>query len=321
MLSKTFMTAVSWLIAVIVLTVSCEETPLWKTYLDVPDGYDYGTSIVLQDKYSFDNVNVEVLVQRNGPETYQRVFKVFPKSCDGPLPAVVVPFYFPEAMLGFELDGTPLEKYAGIEMISHLVARGFACISADAYHLTYVKSDKPRDVFSRWKDAGETLVTDYPEWCGMGKLVADTRLLIDLLEQDSRIDAGRIGIAGHSLGGKMAFYTGCLDGRVKAILASDFGFLWHQSNWEKPWYWGSKLDMLKMEGISNVDVLSCSDGRPFMLIAGQYDTNESYEAMKQADGYDDCPENLVFFNHGTGHRPTRESLEAGYDFLNKHLKQ
>ena len=319
--SKLRVIVAALLVSAGMAVASCGQQSSWKSYLDVPEGYAYEPSVVLQDTFSFSGMDVEVLLQRNGPETYQRVFKVFPKYYDGLLPAVVVPFYFPEAMLGFELDGTPLEKYAGIEMISHLVGRGFACISADAYHLTYVESDKPRETFSRWKDAGEALLADYPEWCGMGKLVADTRILIDLIEDDSRIDAGRIGIAGHSLGGKMAFYTGCLDKRVKAVLVSDFGFLWHQSNWEKPWYWGTKLDMLKMEGVSNVDILSCSDGRPFMLIAGQYDTNESYEAMKQADGYDDCHENLVFFNHGTGHRPTRESLEAGYDFLNKHLKQ
>lgn len=321
MYSKAHIIVVALLMSVSMVVVSCEKEPFWKVCLDVPESYAYEPSVVLQDTFSFAEMDVEVLLQRNGPKTYQRVLKAFPKSCDGPLPAVVVPFYFPEAMLGFELDGSPLDKYAGVEMISHLVARGFACISADSFHLTYIESDKPRDAFSRWKEAGEALVTDYPEWCGMGKLVADTRLLIDLLVEDARIDPERIGIAGHSLGGKMAFYTGCLDRRVKAILASDFGFLWHQSNWEKPWYWGTKLDMLKMEGVSNVDILSCSDGRPFMLIAGQYDTNESYEAMKQADGYDDCPENLVFFNHGTGHRPTWESLEAGYDFLNKHLKQ
>lgn len=315
------MIAAALLISVSMLTVSCEKEHFWKAYLEVPEDYAYVPSVILQGTCPFEDMDVEILLQRNGPGTYQRVLKAFPRSYEGMLPAVVVPFYFPEAMLGFELDGTPLEKYAGIEMISHLVARGFACISADAYHLTYVESDKPREAFSRWKDAGDALLADYPGWCGMGKLVADTRLLIDLLEEDPRIDDSRIGIAGHSLGGKAAFYTGCLDDRIKVILASDFGFLWEQSNWEKSWYWGGKLDELKAEGVSNVDLLSCSGGRPFMLVAGQYDTDESLQAMKQAHGYDACPENLVFVNHATGHRPTWESLEAGYDFLDKHLKQ
>lgn len=313
--SKLRVIVAALLVSAGMAVASCAQQSSWKSYLDVPEGYAYEPSVVLQDTFSFSGMDVEVLLQRNGPETYQRVFKVFPKYYDGLLPAVVVPFYFPEAMLGFELDGTPLEKYAGIEMISHLVGRGFACISADAYHLTYVESDKPREAFSRWKDAGEALLADYPEWCGMGKLVADTRLLINLLEDDSRIDAGRIGIAGHSLGGKMAFYTGCLDKRVKAVLVSDFGFLWRQSNWEEPWYWGDKLDMLISEGFSNADVLSCAGGKPFMLVAGHYDTPESHAAIKSASGYQTCPENLVFLDHASGHRPPRHALDVGYDFL------
>lgn len=308
-------------ISLVTLVLSQIDISLWKATIDPPVTYVFESSAVFQESYHIDDLTVEVLIQRNGPGTYQRVFKVFPAAYDTPLPAVLVPFYFPEAMLGCELDGTPLEKYSGIEMIRHLASRGFACISADAYHLTYKKSDKTRDDFSRWKDAGETLLHDYPDWSGIGKLVSDTRLLIDLLEEDERIDSNRIGIAGHSLGGKMAFYTGCLDQRIKVVLASDFGFLWEQSNWEQPWYWGTKLERLKSAGITNTNILSTAEGKPFMLIAGSYDNDISYDAMLQAASYADCQENLVFVNHGTGHRPTWESLEAGYDFLDKHLKQ
>ena len=158
------------------------------------------------------------------------------------------------------------------------------------------------------------------EFFEMGKLVADTRLLVDALEQDERIDASRIGIAGHSLGGKMAFYTGCIDPRIKVILASDFGFLWHQTNWEKNWYFGDKVEALKAAGLSNVDLLSYSKGKPFFLIAGDADTDESLEAMKKASGYDNCPERLGFLNHASGHRPPQYALDEGYEFLEKYLK-
>lgn len=303
-----------------VLLVSCTQEHVWMDYLEVPQEYSYESSVTHVKTYSFDEINAELYGQANGPGTTQRVLKVFPKEYEGKLPAVVVPFYFPEGMLAFELDSQkPLQKYAGIEMMLHLAQRGFACISADAYHLTYIDSDKARGEFSRWSDAGKALKADWPQWCGMGKLVADTRLLVDLLEKDSRIDSKRIGIAGHSLGGKMAFCTGCVDPRIKVILASDFGFLWEQTNWEKSWYWGDKLDLLKQNGISNIDLLSYSKGKPFFLIAGQADTDASYEAMKQAKGYRRHPERLGFFNHATGHRPTREALEAGYDFLERYL--
>ena len=308
------------IISLVTLVLSQIDISLWEAAIDPPVTYVFESSAVFQESYRIDDLTVEVLIQRNGPGTYQRVFKVFPSSYDTPLPAVVVPFYFPEAMLGCELDGTPLEKYSGIEMIRHLASRGFACVSADAYHLTYLKSDKTRDDFTRWRDAGEALMMDYPDWSGIGKLVADTRLLIDLLEADERIDSNRIGIVGHSLGGKMAFYTGCLDSRIKVVVASDFGFLWEQSNWDMPWYWGSKLEKLKSALITNTDILSHAKGKPFMLIAGSYDNDSSYEAMLQAAGYAECRENLVLVNHASGHRPSKQALESGYSFLEKHLK-
>ena len=157
-----------------------------------------------------------------------------------------------------------------------------------------------------------------PQWCGVGKLVADTELLVDILEDDPRVDSERIGIAGHSLGGKTAFYTGCVDPRIKAILASDFGLLWEQTNWEKPWYWGGRLEELEAAGACNTDLWEYSGFKPFFLIAGDADNNDSYEALS-AVMPPDCS-TLFFLNHATGHRPPMYALEEGYAFLEKYLK-
>ena len=302
--------------------LSCSGKNLWMQYLRVPQKYTFAPETQLVKSYSFEKFDAELLLQKIGPDTWQRVLKVFPKNHkDGKLPAVVVPYYFPEAMIGIDLETAEvLPKYVGVEIMVHLAERGFASISADSYHLTYLKSEKDRNDFTRWKDAGDAITSDWPEWCGMGKLIADTRLLIDILEQDQRIDSKMIGIIGHSLGGKMAFCTGCLDPRIKAMAASDFGFLWEQTNWEKSWYWGKKLETLKQNGISNVDLLTYSKGKPFFLIAGDADTDESYEAMKTAKGYRKYPERLGCLNHATGHRPPRHALDAAYDFLEKYLK-
>ena len=145
-------------------------------------------------------------------------------------------------------------------------------------------------------------------------------LLVDALAGDSRVDALRIGIAGHSLGGKMAFYAGCLDDRIKAILASDFGIGWDQTNWNDIWYWGNKVDLLKARGIDHGSLLACAAPKPFCLIAGQYDNADSYAMMQKTPGYENKPDRLVMFNHATGHRPPMNVLEKGYDFLDKWLR-
>ena len=294
-------------------------------YLAVPENYDFPEETVQVVSCPFEEFNAEILYQRNGPDTWQRVVKVLPKNIgDKQLPAVVVPFYFPDAMLGFDLaTGDSLPRYKGVEIMLHLVRRGFICISAESFHLTYCpESVKSRDDFSRWQEAADALIHDYPQWCGMGKLVADTRLLIDLLEADPRVDRDRIGIAGHSLGGKIAFYTGCLDPRIKVILASDFGLLWRQSNWEKLWYWGPLLDSLETSGIDNTDMWRYSGFKPFGLIAGDADDDSSYFALLDSlrkSGHENFTD-LFFLNHSSGHRPPAYALEEGYDFLDKYLK-
>ena len=244
-----------------------------------------------------------------------------PKKLTEPAPAVVVPFYFPEAMLGFDPEtGEVLEKFSHIAMTADLARRGVIAATADAYHVTYVKADPKESGFASWQRSSSVLLFNHPRWTGMGKLVYDTARLTHFVLTDPRVDNTRLGIAGHSLGGKMAFYNGCLDERFKVILTSDFGFAWHQSNWEQPWYWGEKLSELKARNIDHISLLSAAQGKPFMLLAGHYDNDESFEMMNQATGYGaDKAEKLQIINHATGHRPPDDVLHRGYEFLLKNL--
>lgn len=292
----------------------------WLDALGAPSyGKTYGHAELI-GSFSTDEYDAEWYCQENGEGKYQRVLMLFPKNLSSTAPAVAVPFYFPEALLAFDhATGEELEYYKGLEMMLHLVRRGYIVASAEAYHLTYIDSDKDRMDFSRWQDAADALLADHPNYTGIGKLVDDTRLLIDLIAADKRVDNSRIGIAGHSLGGKMAFYTGSLDERIKAIVASDFGIGWHQTNWHNDWYWGTRVEDLKVRGFDHSELLSIAK-KPFFFIAGQYDTDESLEIALRADGYDKECENLEFINHATGHRPPMWVLDKGYDFLDKWLK-
>jgi len=294
----------------------------WLDALGKPS-YNYTAKpLKLLKTYEYSDFTVELSMQENGPDTVQRVMKVFPAGVKMPCPAVAVPFYFPEAMLGFEPEtGEELPYYAGVELMVQLAKRGYASASADAYHLTYLQSDKERGDFSRWKDAGEAVLREHPHWTGMGKLVSDTKLLVDALAEDPRVDADRIGIAGHSLGGKMAFYAGCLDERVKVILSSDMGLGWDQTNWRDVWYWDDKVEALIAKGMDHADLLGCTGGKPFCLIAGEFDNMDSWDMMCEAPGYAPEEGKLKIINHATGHRPPQDVLQQGYDFLQKYLQK
>ena len=293
----------------------------WLNAIGTHQNYQFPKTRTLCKRYDFPDFYIEVYQQANGIRangeiTYQRLFMAFPKAAQGKIPAVAVPFYYPEATLGFDPEtGESLPKFAENATFLDLVRRGFVVATADAYHLTYIVSSLPREDFSRWRVSAEALLRDHPHWTGMGKLIADTRLVIDALAEDPRVDADRIGIAGHSLGGKMAFYTGCLDDRVKVILASDFGIGWDQTNWKDIWYWGEKLDTLKSKGFDHSSLLACAAPKPFCLLAGLYDNEESRQMMTSVSQYQDFPGRLFFVNHATGHRPPKYAADAGYGFL------
>ena len=300
--------------------ISAALRPEWEKRLRMPEDYLFAEELSLLKKYEFPRCNAELYLQKNGPATFQKVLKVFPKDLPEKAPAVVVPFYFPEAMLGFELETEEkLPSYGGITIMSDLAERGIITISAEAYHLTFLDLALPRNDFQRWKLAGTALKKAYPAWSGVGKLMADTRLLVDALEKDPRVDPEKIGIAGHSLGGKMAFYLGCFEPRIKVILTSDFGFCFEQSNYEAVWYWGDELEKMKKLQMAHWQLLEYSGNKPFALLAGQYDDARSLEMILHAKAYHEEPEKLCFIHHAAGHRPPGSALEKGYGFLLQHL--
>ncbi len=290
-------------------------TQKWLNMMGKPDNYEYKHHLRLIRRFETTEFDGELYEQANGPGTVQRTLMMLPKTINENLPAVVVPFYYPDRAAGYNLDTLEPTNEPSIAMALHLVRRGYVAITAEAYHLTYRNLELERQDFSRWRLSADTLLRDHPEWTGIGKLIADTQLLVDLLCSDPRVDNKRIGIAGHSLGGKMALYTGCLDHRIKAILCSDFGIEWDRSNWSEPWYWGEKLNKLKADNMDHSELLCISGLKPFVLIAGLYDNEDALDYIKRA-GYSDTSQYL-FINHASGHHPPMEVLEKGYDFLQK----
>ena len=275
-----------------------------------------------------DGFTAKLLRQSNGPNTWQRVLIMYPKGATTPCPAVIAPFYNPNKMSRLNLETGEDLMHENAETIGYgrdLVQRGFVTIMSETYHLTYIqrpKNDQDLNDFTRWRRAAAKLNEEEPGWTGVGKLVADTQLLIDILEADPMVDASRIGIIGHSLGGKISFYTGCLDERIKVIVSSDFGIGWEQTNWSDPWYWGKKLAFLRAANMDHSQLLAIAAPKPFLLIAGNFDNDGANAFFAAAKPYYDAFgafENLRLLNHATGHRPTPEATEACYQFLQEHL--
>jgi hypothetical protein len=297
----------------------------WGFWMGPPEGYVFKKECRLVRKYSYAHYNAELYLQRNGPEEWQwqRVIKVFPKKIDKPLAAVGIPYYHIEGMLGHELDdeSAVLERYVEVAQAAQLAKRGYMAIACDLSHQNYVRYDKPlpRDHWCRFHDMAYQLAEDWPMWNSHSHRVFVTRLMLDLLEDDPRVDKTRIGLTGHSLGGQTCYHAGCLDPRVKAVMASDFAFNFDQSCWNVLHYFAGKLTAVRADGLENYTMLTLSGGKPFCLLAGYYDDARSYTDMIKAKGYRSHPEDLLFIHHAAGHRAPQWALEEGYAFLDRQL--
>ena len=141
----------------------------------------------------------------------------------------------------------------------------------------------------------------HPNTRGLGKMLYDGRRALDLLCTMSEVDPARLGVAGHSLGGKEALYLAAFDDRVKAAVSSEGGIGANFSNWDAPWYLGTKL-----AGHDHHEVLGLVAPRAFLLIAGESaDGARSWPFIQAAmDVYRlyGQPAHLGMFNHAAGHK-------------------
>lgn len=276
-----------------------------------------------------DGYDASLWKQATGPGQQQTLILLRPRELPAsPAPCAVIPFYHPEASAGLmpdaEKNGLKLNpdttgRHARHRYGQYLVERGFIVLCTEAFPFNTVPDPGGDDRFDWWRAAAEKIRRDHPQWTGLGKLVHDTQCAITLLLQQPDVDTTRLLLMGHSLGGKMAFYTGALDERVSAVIASDFGLPWDSTNWDAPWYLGAKRPDAASD-FNHEKLLALLAPRPFFLISGEADSAASWQMMRNAAAYYAFHNKaglLTGFDHASGHQPTPASLEAAFRWLEK----
>jgi hypothetical protein len=239
----------------------------------------------------------------------------------GPFPAVVVPFYEAETSTG--QNKQPLRDFG-----YQLARRGFVTLSIGSPGGDARKPDL---------NGQKLQPLSYLAYVGANCYNALAAL--------PNVDPKRIGIVGHSYGGKWAMFAGCFYEKYAAAVWSDPGIVWDEKrgniNYWEPWYLGLDNSLTRKPGLITADnprtgaykslvesghdlqeIHALMAPRPFLVSGGSEDTASRWIVLNHAIALN----KLLGYDHRVGmtnraaHQPTVESNEAIYQFFEHFLK-
>ena len=168
-----------------------------------------------------------------------------------------------------------------IPIIRHFTEQGFAVLALDMAGFG-TRIEEALNFYHR-----------YPHWSLMGKMVADTRNVInDACARMPFIDSSNIYVAGYSLGGTVALFTAALDNRVKgtAVVGAFSSLRNDNMGTEGIRHYSHLHGLLPRLGffvgnedhipVDFDDILSCIAPRSLLVIAPKRDRNHSIESVR-----------------------------------------
>jgi hypothetical protein len=239
---------------------------------------------------------------------------------DGPFPAVLVVYY--DALTGIGRGKAKLRDFA-----YQLARRGFVTLSLGSAPATFYPD----------KEKAQLQPLSFHAYVAANCCNALANL--------PQVDPQRLGIVGHSYGGKWAMFASCLYERFACGVWCDGGVVFDESrpnvNYWEPWYLGSEPGRERKRGVPSDanprtgpykrlveagrdlhELHALMAPRPFLVSGGSEDPPERWKALNHAVavnrllGY----ENRVAMTNRQGHDPTEESNEQIYLFFEHVLK-
>jgi dienelactone hydrolase len=247
----------------------------------------------------------------------------------GKMPAVITVYYEPETAVGFGKSDHPNRDFA-----YQLAKRGFVTLS-----LGTTKATEEKTYSLYYPDIQNARVEP------LSMLACAAANAWYVLAKIPQVDSTKIGIMGHSFGGKWAMFASCLFDKFAAAVWSDPGIVFDESreavNYWEPWYLGyyprpwRKRGMITDEnpakglypelvkdGYDLQELHALMSPRPFLVSGGSEDPpkrwiplNHTIEVNKLL-GY----KNRVGMTNRPTHSPSPESNEAAYLFFEYFLR-
>ncbi len=277
-------------------------------------------------------------VQKDGYTQYRVSFRWLPQqktegyllipSTGGQKPAVITVFYEPETAIG--------QGKAGRDFALALVKKGFVTLSIGTSATT----------------ANKTYSLYYPSIDNakvqpLSLLAYAAANALEVLAKLPQVNEHKIGIMGHSYGGKWAMFASCLYEKFACAVWSDPGIVFDETkgaavNYWEPWYlgyypppwkeaWRKKGLVRGAQGLYPSLIAQHFDlhelhalmaPRPFLVSGGSSDPIQRWKALNHSIqvnsllGY----ENRVAMTNRPEHSPNEESNSQAYLFFEYFLK-
>jgi hypothetical protein len=161
-----------------------------------------------------------------------------------------------------------------------------------------------------------------------------------------KVDPRRVGVVGHSYGGKWAMFAACLYDKFACGAWSDPGVVFDEErpnvNYWEPWYLGYDPIRERKPGVPTEanprtgaykalvaaghdlhELHALMAPRPFLVSGGSEDPPERWKALNHATAVNDLlgHKNRVAMTNRKGHTPTEESNELMYLFFEQVLEE
>jgi len=251
-------------------------------------------------------------------------------SGKGKKPAVITVYYEPETPAGLGRLDLPNRDFAYA-----LCKRGFVTLSLGTTESTNSK----------------TYSLYYPEIENasvqpLSMLAYAAANSWNVLAKVPTVDSSRIGIMGHSYGGKWAMFASCLYDKFACAVWSDPGIVFENTresiNYWEPWYLGyhpqpwrkrglitkenpasGLYPKLISEGYNLQELQSLMAPRPFLVSGGSEDRPDRWIPLNHAVAVNNLLgyKNRVAMTNRSDHTPNPESNELAYSFFEHFLKK
>lgn len=244
---------------------------------------------------------------------------------DGPFPAVLTVFYEPETAIG---EGKPDRDFA-----LQLAQRGFVTLSIGT---TEASKSKTYALYHPSIENAEIAPLSM-----LGYAAANAWHVLAIRPD---VDADRIGIVGHSFGGKWAMFASCLFDKFACAAWSDPGIVFDESrpsvNYWEPWYLGYHRKPWRKRGVITADnparglypeltaagrdlheLHALMAPRPFLVSGGSEDPPKRWTALNHTIQVNRMLgfANRVGMTNRPDHSPNAESNEVIYQFFQHFL--